>query len=180
MGIPQSMSFANKIRTAVKEVLASGREASTINISLQAKVMTGKDQKRMLNALCDMTNAGELARVRPGVYALAAPRGPENKNKVMWRLLRMRRRVTVDDLVEMAEVKELYAEEWLRTLARRGVVRKDGKAFHLLLDTVEPPELTDNADKIRALREKKKQAAAIAMEAATKALGVAMQAINEL
>lgn len=179
-GTPRKESFANTIRTAINELVANGREVSTTNISIQARLMNNKDHKRMLNALCDMTNVGKLVRLRAGVYGLTTESHPETKSQVMWRLLRMRRRITVEDLVEMASVSEGYAGEWLRTLAKRQVVKAEGDAFRLLKDTVEMPGLTDNAAKLRALREKKKQAAANALDAANKALSKAMQAISDL
>ncbi len=177
----QKESFANKVRTAVKELSDRGVVCNTENVSIQARVMSAKDQKRMLNALRDMTRAGELTRVRIGVYALANRQQTTEKRQVMWRLLRQTRVRSVADLVEMAGVSDEYAKEWLQTLVKQGVVRQgENGNYRLLNDTVEMPEMTDNADKLRALREKKKQAAAKALDAANKALGRAMQAIKDL
>ena len=80
----------------------------------------------------------------------------------MWRLLKMRRRVTVDDLVEMAGVSRDYAREWLLILVRREVARKiqePGKAglWVLINDTAEMPLDENKAARLRGIRLKKKQ-----------------------
>lgn len=181
MGTPQKESFANRVRTAVKALAASGVECTVVNISLKVNIMNKVDNKRMLNALCDMVNGGELTRVRLGVYALRARSEAKPEIcQVMWSLLHLRKLVTVDDLVEMASASHSYAQEWLTTLVRREVVRAEGKAYLLLKDSVEMPELTDNADKLRALREKKKQAVLAALDVASQALDKAKAALNEL
>lgn len=174
-------SFANQVRMAVKALTAKGTACSTSNIATKAGVWGATDRKRMSNALRDMTRAGELTRVQPGVYALVDRQLPAEKRVIMWRLLRQTRVRSVADLVEMAGVSTIYAQEWLQTLVKQGVVRQgeDGN-YRLLKDTVEMPELTENADKLRALREKKKQAVLTALDCANQALGKARAAINEL
>jgi hypothetical protein len=181
MGMPQKDSFANRIRTAVQELSAQGKECTTDSISIQALVSWRDDHKRMLNALRDMVKSGELTRVSTGVYA-RAPRTERDQElrQVMWRILRMRKSVTVEDLVEMAGASEAYAREWLRTATRHQIVRQEGDIYRLIADQVAMPELTDNADKLRALREKKKQAVLDALDAANQALGKARAAITEL
>jgi len=178
----QKNSFANRIRTAIHELAHAGATCTCEAISIKARLMERSDDKRMLCALRDMVRAGELVKVSPGVYALDQKKNtaPELR-QVMWRILRMRRQVTADDLVEMAGASPAYAAEWLRTLAKHGVVRLSGdNSYRLLQDLVEMPELTDNADKLQHLRQKKKQAALAALDQAGKAIAQAQAAINEL
>jgi DNA-binding transcriptional regulator GbsR (MarR family) len=80
----------------------------------------------------------------------------------MWRLFKMRRRVTVDDLMEMADVSRDYAVEWLRVLVKREVARKlqePGKTglWVLVNENVEMPQDEDKAQRLRDIRMKKKK-----------------------
>jgi len=182
MGTPQKNSFANAVRTAIKARIKSGHASCTTGDLAEALVMDTKvSRKRILTALRDMAKAGELTRVSPGVYTLAKqPPKPPELRQVMWSLLRMRRAVSVEDLMELSGAVRDYAAEWLRALVRRGVVRQDGDTFRLIKDTVAMPELTDNADRLRAMRDKKKQAALSALVTAADAIAKAHDALNEL
>ena len=163
-----------------------GGEVSVTDLSGAMMIQTRAVHKRMLNTLSDLKNAGRVVRVSQGVYALARRESPPELREVMWRILRMRRRVTADDLVEMAEASPEYASDWLHMLEVRGVVRKIshgvGKpcVWQLVNDTVEMPVDTDNAARLRALRKKKKQQALADLAAAQKLLGKAHQAITEM
>ena len=192
VGKPQKDSFAAKVRQAVQELSAKGVECSTTNVSVQLRIKTTKDHNKMLNALCDMCQVGKLVRVRVGVYALPPPIKPvpvgwapptspekEQKQQVMWRVLRMRKSLVLNDLVSMAMVSRDYAAQWLRGLLRNGVVRQDGELYRLLVDTVTMPEMTDNADRLRALRERKKGEVLSMVEVAQQALSSVMVAMAD-
>ena len=161
-------SFAQKVWDAVIEAARGKDEVSANRLSILLGLMTGKDHKRLLNTLSDLAKSGRIVRIRQGVYGPAADRNPD-KREVMWRLLRMRRTVTVADLVEMAGVAESYAVEWLHMLAKRNIVscfpvatfpnpEPDGHIFRLLnTDVVEMPIDEDKAVRLRELRKKKKE-----------------------
>lgn len=181
----RTQSFAHRIRQAIHQLHAEGRELTTTNIANQADLKTFKESKRMGSVLSDLYKAGEVDRVRRGVYVLKDRRRPEEKRQVMWRILRMRRRVTVDDLIEMAGVSRDYAREWLRALTKRGVTRKitirkdKPRVWQLVNDTVSMPDLADNADKLRELRRKKKAALA-ALDQADILIQAARREIEEI
>lgn len=60
---------------------------------------------------------------------------------VMWRLLKIRKTMTYDDLQELAGVSRSYAQEWMATLIRRGVVKKLGSGKYTLInETRHEPE----------------------------------------
>ncbi len=106
-----------------------------------------------------------------------------NKREIMWRLLRMRRRVSVEDLMEMAGVSKDYAKQWLRVLVQREVVRKDQKpglpgAWRLINDQTEMPEDEDKAARLRNLRLQHKQAVNL-IDTTIKSLQTASQALNQ-
>lgn len=181
-------SFSKRVLAAVTDRAASSPEgqATVSDISDALMIQTTAEHKRMLNTLSDLKNAGRIVRESQGVYATAKREVQPEIRERMWRLLRMRRRVIVDDLVEMAEAGAEYASDWLRMLEVRGVVRKTnpggGKpcAWQLINDTVEMPVDTDSAAKYRALRKKKKQQALADLAAAQKLIGKVHLAITEM
>lgn len=164
-------SFAGRILEKLKE-LAGQSETGRVtagDLSAGMMIQTRGDHKRMLNALCDMRRAGKVVRVAIGVYAVDnGPRKPEIR-EVMWRILRMRKRVTVDDLVEMAGASASYAEKWLRMLAAKGVVREAGNcplSWQLVVDKVDMPVDTAAAERLRKLRKRQKEKLLATLDAA--------------
>jgi len=181
-------SFSKMVLDAVGKLAASSPDgqATVSDISNALMIQTTAQHKRMLNTLSDLKNAGRILRVSQGVYAPAKRESKPEIREVMWRLLRMRRRVTVDDLVELAGAGAEYAADWLHMLEVRGVARKielriNGSCvWQLIKDTVEMPVDAENAARLRALRKKKKQQALADLAAAQKLLGKARQAITEM
>lgn len=181
-------SFSKRVMAAVTEHASSAPDgqATVSDISDALMIQTTAEHKRMLNTLSDLKNAGRILRVSQGVYVPAKRQSQPEIREVMWRVLRMRRRVTVEDLVEMAGAGAEYASDWLRMLGTRGVVRKINHGvgnpcvWQLVNDTVEMPVDTDNAARLRDLRKKKKQQALADLAAAQKLLGKAHQAITEM
>lgn len=161
-------SFAGRILEKLKE-LAGQSETGRVtagDLSAGLMIQTRVDHKRMLNALCDLRRAGKVVRVAMGVYAVDnGPRRPEIR-EVMWRVLRMRKRVTVDDLVEMAGASHSYAEKWLRMLADKGVVRESGMYWQLVVDQVDMPVDTKAAERLRKLRRRQKEKLLATLDAA--------------
>ncbi|MHB1183364.1 MAG: hypothetical protein ACYC4A_01510 [Desulfobulbia bacterium] len=181
-------SFAKTVLAALKKLAAVAPlgQVELGDISNALMVQTTVAHKRVANALRELRKQGLVIRVRQGVYALAVGAKPELR-EVMWRLLRMRRRVTVDDLVELAGAGVEYARDWLRMLEDRGVVRKisqgaasNPRVWQMINDTVEMPVDAENAARLRELRKKKKQQALADLAAAQKLLGKAHQAITEM
>lgn len=126
----------------------------------RAGVQTYRDKKRGWNAMRDLTRSGELRRVDRGRYRyVGKPNGASKKQAVMWRFLRMRRMVTADDLIEVSGASRDYVLEWLRNLVRQEVVRRRGDGAFMLTQEIpeaEPPMDEAKAEKLRALRARKK------------------------
>lgn len=132
-------------------------------------VQTREDLKKVRYALKDLAKQGEVEKIGVNLYR-AKPKAPgqPSKQEVMWRVLRARRSVTASDLQELADVDRSYAQEFLRSLLKRGVVRQagangDGKfvmdgKFVLVEDQVELPKNEAKADYLRQRRSAKKQA----------------------
>lgn len=159
-------SFSKSVLESVLAVAARyNGEATVDNIFYAMDFRSYRDRKRLTATLSDLCQAGRIRRISQGVYGPppAQPTQPE-KRDVMWRVLRMRRRVSIDDLVELAEVSKDYARDWLQVLVRRGIACKHQQpglpgTWQLLVDQVERPADEGNANRLQVLRRKKKQAA---------------------
>lgn len=96
-------------------------------------------------ALRDFLKRGEIVCVAHGRYRYSGgsrdvQQKPPQKRVIMWRYLRMRRTVTVMDLMDAARSAEPYVKEWLRALVRMEIVEDCGNGNYLLIaDSVEPP-----------------------------------------
>lgn len=161
-----------------------GGQATTDAISILVGAQTRLQHKRVLNVLSDLLRQGRLTRVQQGVYGPPANKPAPDKREVMWRILRMRRRVQVADLIEMAGVSKDYAREWLRVLVEREVVRKHqspglAATWQLINDTYTMPEDEAKAARLRDLRRQKKQAAITAIDASIKSLQAAGKALSQ-
>ena len=153
-------SFAGKIREAAKTLGAGGREFKADDLGDRTGLQTRSDLKRMYRTVIDFTRAGEIERVNRGVYRYCGrPSKKPQAQLIMWRILRARRTVTVEDLQELAGASAGYIKEWFRMLRRRGIVQKvsDGK-YRLVHDPVEMPRNEEKAEKLRDIREKKSAA----------------------
>lgn len=82
----------------------------------------------------------------------------------MYRMLRIQKRMTVDDMVESVEgVSRAYVLEFFQWLAREGWVRKiptrnNAGIYVLIKNELEMPVNDQKAAKLRELRRKKKAA----------------------
>lgn len=181
----QAESLSARVLAAVNQI---GGEVTTTAIFHHLGLQTRVAEKKALTALSDLFRAGRVLRVRAAVYTI--PVGnclTVPLQERMWRVLRMRRAVTVADLQELAGAAKDYAEDWLRMLHKREVVRRDDQpnnrpsVWTLINDTVEMPIDEAKADRLREMRAKRKLAlhsldqAATAIEEAKQAL----IAINE-
>jgi DNA-binding transcriptional ArsR family regulator len=186
-------SFADKVRKTMEQLgggdtlVLDERQglvtAEAIFDALGVALKKSKDRTR--TALRDLKRSGEIESAGRGVYRWLGKKRPEPEIKIaMWKLLRARRVVTISDLRELAGASEAYAAEWLRTLAKRGIVRKIRKAnpatYQLAKDTVELPDLTDNAMKLRELRKRRKEEALQSLDRAAAAIADAKAALTSM
>lgn len=96
-------SFAARIRKAC--ILLRNDPMSYTDISSTADLRSTKEEKAMRLTVKDFIKRGEMARLKPGsfMYVGRDKNGKIfEKRQVMWRVLQMRRTVTVEDLQEMA------------------------------------------------------------------------------
>jgi hypothetical protein len=121
-----------------------------------------------------------IERVQKGLYrykhGIQSGKG-DTKQEIMWRVLRARRTVTVDDLVEMAGASRVHAGQFIATMIRNEVVRKNGDKYSMIKDTVVMPRDEKTAAKKRSAR---KAAALAAIDNAKAALEDARAAISDM
>lgn len=182
-------SFRKDVLDKTLELAArNGGEIGTNDVSISLLLMKKNDHKRLLNTLSELTGEGKLRRVRQGVYAapvVPAKSSQPEKREVMWRILRIRKKVTLDDLVEIAGVGRDYARQWLSMLAAHGVVRKIEQpgSFGVWLlqhDSVEMPVMDDEAARLRRLRLKKKAAMVARLDSIDTALTEVRQILQTM
>jgi predicted HTH transcriptional regulator len=179
-------SYAKTVLEMTISIAAKNNgEATCAEISSAGDVRTRIGHKRLLNTLCDLYKTGKLRRIRQGVYGPATGIKQPEKREVMWRLLRMRKRATLDDLVEMAGVSRDYAREWLAALVKREVARRDQRpdgsgVWVLLGDWPQMPEDDSKAARLRELRTKKKAELAKKIEGIENELKAIKTTIAEL
>lgn len=155
--LEQCRSFAAKVRLIVNTY--GPLHMDNIYIYLGIDDGDRKHKERVTTALRDSMRTGRVVRTAPGTYGPGSQAHDReitrasNKKDVMWRVLRAKKAVTRQTLAELAAVSEHYAKEWLLTLEKMEVVRSHGNGkYRLINDTIAPPELTKNADKLRELR----------------------------
>lgn len=158
-----AISFAKQVRKTLAELTAdSGKAATTDEISIKLRLMTYSDHKRLINTLSEMSRDGKIERVGKGLYKSMQQTGKPNIAERMWSVLRMRKRVQVEDLMVMAGASNDYAKEWLRALERQDVVARQGEGnldnciWVLIKDTLDMPQNTEKAERLRDLRKNKK------------------------
>ncbi|MDD2462533.1 MAG: hypothetical protein PHI97_00895 [Desulfobulbus sp.] len=151
-------SFAKTVlETALLLASQNNGQVNTDALSIELRLKNSREHKKLISALGDLQFSGRLRRISQGVYGPPVQKRLPNKREIMWRLLQMRRRVSVEDLMELAGVSREYAKQWLRVLVKREVVRKEqqpGKAgvWHLINPSADMPEDEDSAAKLRNLR----------------------------
>ena len=176
-------TFADKVRTVFRDLGNNEAKIVTAKDAAAALGLTSYAEKQPLYAtISDMKARGELRRAgKNGAYYVVsdAPVNTLRIRTVMWRLLRARKKVTVEELRELAGASESYAVEWLKMLVKRGVVKKmSADSYHLIEDPVDEPINTDRIERLRTWRQQKKQALS-ALNKAAEAIEEAKTALNE-
>ena len=168
-------SFANRVRTILRN--RQGGDVTVAEIARPLDCVFKADKLPIYQALRDMRKSGEVA----GVYRWVG-RGDQKPQlqQVMWRVLRARRMVTVEDLQELSGAGAEYANVWLRMLVAREVVRKNTNGtYQLVRDVVAMPVNEKNIQKQRRLRRQQREVLA-ALAAVMMAAERARMVIEEM
>ena len=113
----RSESFANQVR---KVAMTADRDFTVPTSRSRLISFQESEKSRIRHALHDMRKSGEVVRVKQGFYRYVGKSKKPEYREIMWRILRARRSVTVDDLVEIAGRHRQYVHQWLRMLTIRG------------------------------------------------------------
>ena len=172
-------TFAGRLRDAARSLGRAGSTFTVKDLGHAMGIKTYAEHDTIRSALRDFLRRGEMVRTAPGVFRYQErPTVKPQIRERMWRILRARRRVTVEDLQELAGASRSYAEEWLRMLTKRAVVRKcGGGVFRMVEDPVAMLSNDEKAEQLRELRARKKAALA-ALEKAEVSLTVARNFVS--
>jgi len=149
-------SFANLVREELQtRGRASVAELTSVMLSKAApEQIAGRKVRPMVQAVMrDLLRSQEVARVTDGVYRWAARKEPVQLRQKMWSILRARRVVSVEDLMELTGASQPYAKQWVRMLEGHELVRRlaDGR-IQLVNDPVVMPDDATKAQKLKAIR----------------------------
>ena len=163
-------TFAGKVR---KIIAAYPGEFKTKEVALELDLVFNTDRQPLYQTLRDFVSNGEIEKIRKGVFRYKGIQNPAQFQEIMWRVLRARRKVTVDDLIEISGAEKTYIKEWLQMLVRREIVRKHANGNYLMIkDPVEMPRNEEKADRLRRIRAEKKKA----LDAIDKVVALALEA----
>lgn len=174
---------AQRIRVALIELSRGGKEVATADIAIALDMVFNNEKQVLYRTLRVFLKRGEIEKKQSGVYRYIGKTEKPQLQQIMWRVLRARKTITVDDLIEIAGASREYIKEFLRMLVKREILRRIrvGARFkyQLINDPVVMPEDTDNAKKLRKLRNKKKAEALAALKEAESAIMIAKKAIKD-
>ena len=169
-------SFAGKVRAAV--AAKNGQEITADALADALGLITGKEKQPLYGALKDLVDAGDVVRVRDGVYRWANRPEPRQSRAVLYHLLRSRKSLTIDEMVELGGVTRGYASQQARLWVRREMCRKDGDRYVLIVDAGPNAVPVDDEknDYLRMLRLKAKALAERADQATVACIEIRMAA----
>ena len=169
---------AKEVRNVLIELSKDAEHITTAQMAMELELITRKEKSFMYLILADMRSRGEVVRISKGVYQYKPIKKTYLKT-IMWRILRSRQSVTVEDLMELAGSSESYAKDWLRMLQRQDVVQKTQNGrYNLVNDVVLEPVNRDKLEYFKDLR-KRKKASLGALEKASNAINLAKAALQD-
>jgi hypothetical protein len=178
-------TFAANVRMAAKTIQKENGHVTVDMLQTACAISTRKEQERLYDTIGDFCKRGELHRVKKGVYLYAGKQTVSQKQQVMWRYLRSSKSfggVKLAELQEVAGASTEYAGEWLEALVARGVAKKiqgSPTRWQLLHDPVEMPQNEAKAERLRAIRAKKRKAVLDGLSRAKNAISRAESFILE-
>ncbi|MBC2703981.1 hypothetical protein [Desulfobacula sp.] len=173
--------FTQIVRNKIKEIGEKGTEIKAAQLAEALNLTSRKDKNPLYRTIQDFVVRGEVKRLRHGVYKYVELPSKNELKSIMWRLLRARKIITIDDLEQLSGASREYVTEWLRMLEKRKIVKRleDGRC-RLINDTVIEPKDNDKAFKYRKIRRKKKREALTALDQASAAIKTAKEALQAL
>lgn len=155
-------TLVGKVRGAMRMLGPSGTIVTLPELAQVMRISDKADRSKMRYALKDLCSYGEVERIGPAQYVYWGKQKEDPKALVMWRALRVRGKVTVEDLAELSGGTERGARTWLDKLVKNGMVRQKNGEYRLIHDPVVMPGGTrKDVALARALQALDRAAAAI-------------------
>lgn len=171
------------VREQMRILGAGGREINYQELATRCDLVFNVDKQYMYGIIKNMRKSGEVERIRRGVCIYKGKDKPQI-HEIMWRFLRSKKIVTIDDLREISGASRNYATEWMRMLSKREIVKMirigNLRKYQLIDDQVIVPQNNEKAEKQRRIRRQKKREALVALGEAQNAISRARKAVGEI
>lgn len=176
--------LAAKTREALQSFGAGGREVASSALAIELDMIADKEKQTLYRVMRDFVKSGEIMRVRRGVYIYNFKNKPPELQEIMWRYLRAKKIVTIEDLQVISNASRDYTAEWVQMLVKREIARRirvgNNWKYQLINDPVIMPVNEENRKKLRGLRKQKKREALRALAAVDIAIREAQKKILEI
>lgn len=176
--------LAGRVRKAIQRLDNEGRKIASKALAIELDMIADNEKQTLYRVIRDFVKSGEITRIRPGVFVYNRKDKQPEIQEVMWRYLRLKKLVTIDDLVAVSRASRDYASEWVCMLARREIVETirlgGARKYRLISDPVIMPKNEDNAKKLRKLRKQKKHEVLKALAEADMAIRKAQRKLLEI
>ena len=140
-------TYSNQIREKIKK----------LNSVFCAADLQEQNQEKLRSVLKAMVKTGEITRVARGKYQYVGEKtGSTTMQQKAWKIIRARKKVTIEDIIELAGMTKNYAQDWLNTLKANGIVKKASKQYILIKDTVSMPINAHHAQYMKKYNKNKK------------------------
>lgn len=166
MNQKKGVGFANQVRMALQE-MASQDPVNVKDVAAKLELISNAEKQPLYKTFRDFLKSGEIERTATDMFIYKGQKSQQKPElrEILWRVLRARRSVTIDDLVELSGASQDYVKQWLNMLTRQEVVvvtvdKRPGKKtiYALIQDPVTMPTDDKKAEKLRAIRDRKKEA----------------------
>ena len=155
------------VRKQMRILGAGGCEINYQDLAKRCDLVFNVDKQYMYGVIKNMRKSGEIVRVRRGVCIYKGKNKPR-LHEIMWRFLRARKVVTIDDLREISGASKNYAIEWMRMLRKHELIKVirigNSRKYQLISDQVAVPQNDEKAKKFRQIRKQKKREALAGLE----------------
>lgn len=176
--------LTERVRKAMRSLGLEGNEITAAEVAVNMAMICNKEKQKLYRIFQDFIKSGEITRIRPGVYTYNDRNQSPQLQQIMWRCLRAKKTVIIDDLIEISGASREYAAEWIYMLVRREIVEKirlgSARKYRLISDPVIMPVNEANRKKLRRLRKQKKREALVAIGEAQNAISRARKAVGEI
>jgi hypothetical protein len=166
MNKKKGAGFANQVRQVLKE-MASMQPVHVQDVARKLDLISNADKQPMYQTFRDFLKSGEIERTETDMFLYKGKKSDQKPElrEILWRVLRARKAVTAEDLVELSGASPDYVKQWLMMLQRQEVIsvrpsdKKSGvKTYVLVQDPVAMPTDDKKAEKLRETRSRKKEA----------------------